>query len=67
MAIFRTKVKVKVINTVDIWKGFICWVPMLNIKFPSSSLKTFYFIIRNGMKSQGKKVRVLIPNGLKWT
>ena len=27
---------------------------MLNMKFPSSSLNIFYFIIRNGMKSQGK-------------
>ena len=27
---------------------------MLNMAFPSSSLKIFYFIIRNGMNSQGK-------------
>ena len=27
---------------------------MLNMKFPSSSLNIFYFIIRNDTKSQGK-------------
>ena len=66
MAILEQRL-VKVIITVDIWKGFICGVPMLNMKLPSSSLNIFYFIIRNGMKSQGNIfARVLIPNGLKW-